>query len=919
MAAKLLSQTARGYDEPFPGSKVTDIEAKCICNARNDGTSEAQWKTDQPLGVALSGGGIRSATFHIGVLQSLATGKHLPDIHYISAVSGGAYAATWVAKLILKEGMAGAEQSLTVLPGKKPSAAINRLRARASSYLTPRTGLLTPDTGLLVTTYIHNCLLTLIITFLLLMCFLSTPKIVLTLLRSIQYWPYLASIVAAALALGSAFGVILRLIINRNYPLVFALVRNRLGFFWGMGMAMICSGSFIADVTGRCDAAWIKCLTFALALILLFTPQRRVRDVVDKKFALSTLSAATVLGSLFYLVDVSGFFPMWRSGLSLAVLWARGVQLLWAKQRPSAHVRRAWVAIPSIVSGFIITAVFFFYTPKPRGISLDVTFPGFLIMSRQWGLTQHILFAVAVLISVLVLIQVLRPRVAARFSVPGPAKAVIASLGIVVLLYWAAYRSQHVFSFIVHLKRQLRSPAAFTPVLVFIAPSLIISGTFLVNLTLAIVGRIVSPYKRERITSLSSTIYGYTLFGWLLPATISVYGPIFLYEAGVRLLFVASGLWVTAVILGFSVHSKAPLGQGVLATAARVLSLLAPYVVFIGMAFAAAFVLDFTVLHLRWTGYSQYLTLLYGSYNIMYMPMVGISLGILAFLLSARFGINMSSMHMFYQARLSNAFLEEDLPGASPASKATADCALDENDTRLHRKYRLTHLEDFIPRKGGPYTGPYLLLNASVNLSGSRDLRYQERKATNFTFSPLFCGYEPEKRRREDKHLSTNGFVRTSTFSYEEDSGVRAAMALAISGSAFGSNMGQFTSARRRFLNTIFNLRLGWWLSNPRFQGAWQKAVSRARTTMLVAEFLGRVDDRGPFINLSDGGHFENVGLYELVRRKCKVIVISDASEDSGCEFVSLGTAIERCRVDFGATIELDVSAIEPRVPGGID
>ena len=49
---------------------------------------------------------------------------------------------------------------------------------------------------------------------------------------------------------------------------------------------------------------------------------------------------------------------------------------------------------------------------------------------------------------------------------------------------------------------------------------------------------------------------------------------------------------------------------------------------------------------------------------------------------------------------------------------------------------------------------------------------------------------------------------------------------------------------------------------------------------MLIREFFGLLHDRGPFINVTDGGHFENLGLYELVRRRCQVIIVSDASED---------------------------------------
>jgi hypothetical protein len=70
---------------------------------------------------------------------------------------------------------------------------------------------------------------------------------------------------------------------------------------------------------------------------------------------------------------------------------------------------------------------------------------------------------------------------------------------------------------------------------------------------------------------------------------------------------------------------------------------------------------------------------------------------------------------------------------------------------------------------------------------------------------------------------------------------------------------------------------------------------------------MGKTNDRGPYVYLSDGGHFENTGLCELVRRSCKIIVVSDASDDAHGIFRSLGNAIERCRVDMGIVIEIEI------------
>jgi len=71
----------------------------------------------------------------------------------------------------------------------------------------------------------------------------------------------------------------------------------------------------------------------------------------------------------------------------------------------------------------------------------------------------------------------------------------------------------------------------------------------------------------------------------------------------------------------------------------------------------------------------------------------------------------------------------------------------------------------------------------------------------------------------------------------------------------------------------------------------------------LLRELFGAASDDSKYVYLSDGGHFENLAVYELVRRRCKLIVACDASCDSGYAFADLHNAMERCRVDFGVEI----------------
>ena len=95
--------------------------------------------------------------------------------------------------------------------------------------------------------------------------------------------------------------------------------------------------------------------------------------------------------------------------------------------------------------------------------------------------------------------------------------------------------------------------------------------------------------------------------------------------------------------------------------------------------------------------------------------------------------------------------------------------------------------------------------------------------------------------------------------------------------------MGFQTSTTIALLMTLFNVRLGWWVGNP---GPWgtktyRRSSPRWSLIRILQEALGLTIDRRSYVYLSDGGHFENLGLYEMVRRRCRIIVVSDAGQDS--------------------------------------
>ena len=119
---------------------------------------------------------------------------------------------------------------------------------------------------------------------------------------------------------------------------------------------------------------------------------------------------------------------------------------------------------------------------------------------------------------------------------------------------------------------------------------------------------------------------------------------------------------------------------------------------------------------------------------------------------------------------------------------------------------------------------------------------------------------------------------------------------------------------------TAFNARLGWWIRNPSATTwrmlwlPWKRTLatsgwdagSPSLALPLLLELIGMTDDKKEYVHLSDGGHFENLAVYELVRRRCRYIVCCDAGTDPGASDDNLANMIRLCRTDFGVRIEID-------------
>jgi hypothetical protein len=209
------------------------------------------------------------------------------------------------------------------------------------------------------------------------------------------------------------------------------------------------------------------------------------------------------------------------------------------------------------------------------------------------------------------------------------------------------------------------------------------------------------------------------------------------------------------------------------------------------------------------------------------------------------------------------------------------------------------------------YPPPHRLfhvVNTALNLVGGQKLAWQQRKAEPFVVTPLHAGSFRVGYRRAPHY----GGYR----------GISLGTAVAISGAAASSNMGYYTTSPvLSMVLTLFNVRLGWWLGNPGPAGqtTYRREAPRVSLRPVVEEALGMTDDTNPYVYLTDGGHFENLALYEMVLRRCRLIVLSDAGADGDFRFGDLGNAVRKIRIDLGVPIDFDEVRIFKAKPGRDD
>jgi len=424
-------------------------------------------------------------------------------------------------------------------------------------------------------------------------------------------------------------------------------------------------------------------------------------------------------------------------------------------------------------------------------------------------------------------------------------------------------------------------------------PLMALALTFAATLHIGIAGPAFSEMDREWLARLGGFLLFVAVTWAFLFALVLYSAPLVHWLAGggvAALIAWASGSSAGAWLARSPRTGGVPKGFQPSEIAAR----LAPWLFLVGLCVIVAYLVHVSLvaafldsgIPLRSTGFVEA-----ASWTLLQLGQLRVvdvfqSLMAVAFvLLCAAFlvDINLFSLHTPYANRLIRAYLGARNAGARRPNPFTG---FDENDDLEFHALRNQR--------------PIPIINTAVNMTGGDDLGWQTRRAASFSFTPGFSGFET---------LTTQGKERgTYRPTAEFGGGLTLGTLIATSGAAASPNMGYHTSASVAALLTAFNLRLGRWCGNPARQAGigrspWQLASPSDAVTPILAELTGSATAEAEWINLTDGGHFDNLGVYELIRRRCRLIVVTDAGCDPKYQFEDLANLLRKCWTDLGVNI----------------
>jgi Patatin-like phospholipase len=755
--------------------------------------------------LCLSGGGVRSAIFNLGVLQGLARAGLLNKFDYLSTVSGGGFIGGWLTAWIYREqdqhekavacnnretgqslepepnhGLAVAIGELTNQPpplNPEPEP-LKNLRIYAN-YLTPKKGLLSVDTWTLVAIYLRNLLLNWMVFVPVIMALLMLPRIWVAVLKSSHLGSDLS--LDILLAIGFAGAAFALSYIGTNLPSAKLLNCSRTRFVYLCLAPLVISSMGLTSYWFRLGTGsrpeWWQFLVFAELLCIVPAVVCLIVRLVKGKWA-------GVIGGYTLGTSLVAFL------IAALLIWYITNILKITQYFSGAYFARVYasLAVPFLLILLTVGGTFIAGFTSRKTDSDD----------QEWWARSGAWI-------------------------------------LIVVVSWSAF----------HL--------------------LVLGGpVLLVNLQGKLTHLLFAKgWAWEDIKSVGTVVAGIisgaiTLLGGSSSKTPAQGDQGKPPDWKAKIL--SMGTSVAAVVFG--------------AFIVIVLALITNWILASSLSEQAAKLLGAGLVSLD---PNDPLRVIYDSPGRL-LVVFAFVIAILGWLLGRLINTNRFSLHYYWRNRMMRAYL-----GVSRDKNEREETRNKFTDFDMSDNVQMYKLQ----RK------PLHVVNVTLNLAGGEKLEWQDRKAESFSISPLHSGSYWLGYRNSKEYT---------------DRGISLATSVAISGAAASPNMGYMMSSPVvRFLMTLFNVRLGFWLGNPGVAGG--KTFHNDSPTQSVgpifAEALGMTDDQSPYVYLSDGGHFENLGLYEMILRRCRFIVVSDASTDTEYAYESLAMAIRQIRVDFGVPIDM--------------
>jgi len=961
-------------DDAFLGAvkRYRDIRLSALytnLHARSD--------EDARTALCISGGGIRTATFALGIIQGLAGARILLDKFHLSTVSGGGYIGSWLSSWVRRhpQGIEGVQEDLVradtavegvkdyvpnAAPGNEPQPVrkgdfpkkkidpeprpLRHLRAY-SNYLSPKLGFLSGDTWTMASLYVRNLLLNLLVLVPLLALALAVPRLFAWLLHkdvdtatthAVFTTAWLLRITVAALAIGFGYLGMSRPTVHGRragamdargsagflllHVLPLIVASTALSLYW----ARVFGEQFIS-LTLRRDwpyyAAAGVAMSFLPAGIYYYRffvqssaaerrePMQRQHGKM-KKFGselLATVIGLATLCGLLYLLANKVFDQPVRDVVDLTSLppFLRG--LIDATPISALYV---CLAVPLVLLCFFVQNAAFV------GISSKVNED----YDREWwGRGGALVMMTAVLLGLASFIAVFGPVLLYR------APVIVASLGGIsgILAGFLGYSAQTPASD--KQKQEKKTSSAVTSAalgmavplfVVFFLAAISLGTTVLIRLIrdekvpvtlkwkeqfqstatftqttpIGTGAKLEAKYETEKTPFLSmATVNGVehlkTLQDTHWPDLLGILGA----AIGAVLLsgcisvnrFSMHGLYRNRLIrayLGASRYTRDPDGF----TGFDPHDNLQMYELRPDLLWPTSFT-DFK-------GFVQQLKdNCTKSDSVEQTIWNALDKKTRQWLEDPNVDVNAAKNALMQN--INNILLNDDL----------GRCGADATTAARLRCNRTTLQTTFATSLRPPQKAPLHVINTALNLTAGEKLAWQQRQAESFTVSPLHSGsfYVGYRDSRE----------------YGGKDGISVGTAVTISGAAASPNQGYHSSPAMAFLLTILNVRLGSWLGNPGLAGrkTYDSANPRTNLEPLMWELTGTTNDQCPLVYLSDGGHFENLGIYEMVLRRCRFIVVSDGGCDPKCSFEDLGNAIRKIRTDLGVPIDIEYDDMHPR------